>query len=81
MRTRLARWGDSLAVRIDGALARSAELREGDAVEVVVERAGLVLRRVEPRFTLDDLLRDTTPDAYRAVAVDWGPDQGRELVE
>jgi antitoxin MazE len=81
MRTRLARWGDSLAVRIDGALAESAALREGDAVEVVAERDGLVLRRARPRYTLEELLRDTTPEAYRAVAIDWGRDRGRERVE
>ncbi len=40
MRVQLAKWGNSLAVRIPGQCARQAQLKLGDAVEVEVTPTG-----------------------------------------
>jgi antitoxin MazE len=40
MRVQLAKWGNSLAVRIPGSCARQAHLKAGDAVEVEVTPTG-----------------------------------------
>jgi len=46
MKSRLAKWGNSLAVRIPKAVAEAASLREGDDLEFSVEPGGSVnLRR------------------------------------
>ena len=45
MRTSLARWGNSLAVRLPKEAAAAAGLREGAAIELTLENGGIVLRR------------------------------------
>jgi antitoxin MazE len=70
MRTRLDRWGNSLGVRIPKALADEAGLREGDHVEIDVEKGAVVMRRGRPRYTLDELLEGVTPENHN-VDRDW----------
>jgi antitoxin MazE len=68
MQVRLARWGNSLGVRIPKDIATRIGLAEGDRIVISVNR---------PRYTLDELLDGVTPEEMRA-AFDWGPDVGRE---
>ena len=52
---RVAKWGDSLAIRIPAAVAQALELREGDEVEIRVEGSReFALRRRPDR---EDLLK------------------------
>jgi antitoxin MazE len=80
----VGKWGKNLAVRLPGAVASEAGLKEGERVEVETRNGEVVIRRSIPRFTLDELFRGKSPaewrDAY-ADAFDWGPDVGREIVE
>ena len=62
MRTKIDRWGNSLAVRLPKALAERADLREGDHVEMEADRRSITIRRVRPRYTLDELLVGLTPE-------------------
>lgn len=39
---RIAKWGDSLAVRLPAGLGDELGIREGDEIEIVVRRAGAV---------------------------------------
>lgn len=71
MQVRLARWGNSLGVRIPTGIATRIGLAEGDRIVISVNR---------PRYTLDELLEGVTPQEMR-TAFDWGPDVGREAVE
>lgn len=49
----IQQWGNSLAVRIPSAVARSARFSVGQPVEVVLEDDGVVVRPVgEPKLTL-----------------------------
>jgi len=75
MKTHIARWGNSLAVRIPRAYAQQAGLSEGSAVEFVAEGQALVLRR--RRFRLDALLKQIKPENLHGEQ-DWGPRVGRE---
>jgi antitoxin MazE len=54
MRASLARWGNSLAVRVPKEVAASLGLREGAALDLSVEDGALVLRR--RRYDLDELV-------------------------
>jgi antitoxin MazE len=80
MQVRVARWGNSLGVRIPKHLAERAGLREGARVEVEAEADRIVIARARPRYRLAELLQGMTPEAMRE-AFDWGPDRGREIVE
>ncbi len=73
MRTKVARWGHSLAVRIPKPLAEAIGLRPGQEVVLEAGGEGLVLRPLR----LDDLLEAIT-ETNRHEEVDWGPAVGSE---
>jgi antitoxin MazE len=75
MKTQIARWGNSLAVRIPRAFAEQAGLAEGAAVEFVAEGETLVLRR--QRYRLDALLKQVKRENLHGEG-DWGRRAGRE---
>jgi antitoxin MazE len=80
----VGRWGKNLAVRFPGDIARAAGLTEGERVEIETRGGEIVLRRVVPHFTLEELFRGRSPEEWRADyagAYDWGPDVGRERVD
>ncbi|HZZ34179.1 MAG TPA: AbrB/MazE/SpoVT family DNA-binding domain-containing protein [Caulobacteraceae bacterium] len=76
MKVQVARWGNSLGVRLPKKLVRRVGLGEGASVEMTAENGRIVITvRREPR--LDELLRGMSPQAM-AEAFDWGDDRGRE---
>ena len=76
--TQLAKWGNSLAVRIPKAVAEDAQLREGEAVQVTVDREGsLVIKAVRRKYQLSKLVSGITPK-NRHEETDWGEPQGKE---
>jgi len=77
----IQRWGNSLAVRIPGPLAKQLKVHAGTAVELRVERGALVLRpQGRPKYRLKDLLRNCKPSQLHGE-IDFGPDVGREVLE
>ena len=80
MQVRIARWGNSLGVRIPKAIAERLGLTEGARVEIETEDGRVVISHGRPRYVLKDLLVGMTPKAMRK-AFDWGPDIGREAVD
>jgi Growth regulator len=80
MQVQIARWGNSLGLRIPKDMAGKLGLSEGSRVEVAAEDDRLVISHARPRYRLEDLLAGMTPDAV-AEAFDWGGDAGRERVE
>jgi antitoxin MazE len=80
MQVQIARWGNSLGLRIPKELARRVGLREGSRVEIEAEGDRIVISSPRRRYVLAELLKDVTPQAMRE-AFDWGPDLGREHVE
>jgi len=81
MKTRMVKWGNSLAVRIPKAVVEEAKLREGDALEVEVPAEGRVeLHRAARIPTLAQLVSQITPD-NRYGEVSTGGEIGKEIVE
>ncbi len=76
--TRLAKWGNSLALRIPKALTQDAELKEGDAVTVTVAGEGLVIKPARRRIKLHQLVSRITAK-NRHQETDWGRPLGKEL--
>ena len=80
----VGRWGRNLAIRCPGDIARAVGLGEGEQVEIETRNGEIVIRRVIPRFTLEELFHGRSADEWRAEyagAYDWGPDLGRERIE
>jgi len=80
MFARVAKWGNSLGVRVPKDLAAQAGLKDGTQVDIIAEDGRIVITAARPRYKLEDLLAGMTPDAM-SDAFDWGPDMGREIVE
>lgn len=79
MRTKVQRWGNSLAVRIPKAFAEDLGLQEGNPVEIGVVEGDLVVSPPPSRpFTLARLLAEVTEDNLHHE-VDTGPAVGAEV--
>lgn len=77
MRTRVQKWGNSLAVRIPKPFAEGAGLRPSTEVDVSLEKGALRLVPVRPRWRLDQLLSKVTK-RNRHAEVETGFVAGRE---
>jgi antitoxin MazE len=75
---KVAKWGNSLAVRIPQELAVAAGLSEGSPVVVRADEGKVVISRKRRKYRLDDLLNQITPE-NRHELVDWGPPVGKEV--
>jgi antitoxin MazE len=78
MKAQIAKWGNSLAVRIPKAAADAAKLKAGDDLDLDIERSGsLTLRKKKRRPTLKELMRGMTKQ-NRHPETDWGERVGNE---
>jgi antitoxin MazE len=79
MRTRIQKWGNSLAVRIPKPFAEEARLSEDSTVDVSVRNGKLVVVAVEEaELTLAALVAQITPE-NRHSEVDVGKPIGNEI--
>ncbi len=76
--TQIARWGNSLGLRIPKAIAREANVDEGDTVDVSVKHGVIVIRASRPTHSLDQLVARIT-SRNRHGETGWGPAVGDEL--
>ena len=77
MSTQIARWGNSLGLRLPKAVALEAQVDEGDTVEVSVKGGAIVIRAARPTYSLDRLVAKITP-RNRHHESDWGGPVGHE---
>ena len=76
--TQVAKWGNSLAVRIPQAIVKEARLTEGDRLSLDLAGDGsIVLRAARRKYSLAELVSGIKP-RNRHRETDWGPPQGRE---
>jgi antitoxin MazE len=79
MKTRIQKWGNSLALRIPKSLAADAGLRANDPVQLSIVDGALVIQAIAPPpLTLEELLRGITDDNLPG---EWetGPATGKEV--
>lgn len=77
MQLTVAKWGNSLAVRLPSQLARATHLVEGTVVQIEEVDGKLVLTPQHKRYDLADLLA-AWPEDNPATELDWGSPQGQE---
>lgn len=78
MRTKVQRWGNSLAVRIPKPFAEEVGLDQSSTVDVsLLEGALRILPIREPAWTLEALLAEVNEENLHSE-VDSGPPVGRE---
>jgi antitoxin MazE len=78
MKTRVQKWGNSLAVRIPRSFAVEVGLSENAAVDMSVQEGRLVVQpHAEESLSLEDLLRGVTDENLHGEW-DTGPAIGKE---
>ena len=77
LRARIAKWGNSLGVRIPRAIAKKVGLDEGANVEVRVSGRNLVLAPAHREYSLQELVAGITPK-NRHRETNWGAPVGNE---
>jgi antitoxin MazE len=80
MQVSIAKWGNSLGLRVPKEIAARVGLREGARVRIDAKGRTIVISVERPLYELDELLEGLTPEAMHE-AFDWGEDVGREVVE
>jgi len=79
MKTRIQKWGNSLALRIPKSFAEEAGLEQDSSVEMSLKDGRLVIAPdAKSRLTLRRLLAQVTRD-NRHSEVDTGPAVGNEV--
>jgi len=79
MKTRVQKWGNSLALRIPKSFAAEVGLRANGTVELSLVEGALVVQPLTPQPpTLDELLRGITDDNIPSEWHSW-PAVGKEV--
>lgn len=80
MKTRVQKWGNSLAVRIPKSFAVEVGLREASSVEVSLVEGKLIVAPIstKSKFTLEKLLASVNQDNLHSET-DSGAPVGREV--
>jgi antitoxin MazE len=75
----VAKWGNSLAVRIPQHLAKEVELIAGGEVEIIAIDGNLVIKpKRQKQYSLAELIAGITPE-NRHVEIDTGVSVGEEI--
>lgn len=81
MKAQMAKWGNSLAVRIPRHIAEQAKLKAGDLLEIKASAEGSVeLRRTSKVPTLTEMISQITPE-NRYGEISLGVEVGNEVIE
>jgi antitoxin MazE len=77
--TQVAKWGNSLALRIPKSVAQDAQLQEGDPVTVTVASHGnLVVKAARRKYNGKHLV-SLINAKNRHGETEWGPPAGKEI--
>lgn len=75
----IAKWGNSLAIRIPQNLAKEIHLAEGVEIDLAVVDGTLVIKpRSRKRYSLDELIEGITPENIH-TEIDSGIAVGNEV--
>lgn len=78
MKTRLQKWGNSLAVRIPQPFARESNLKENSSVDVRLRNGELIIVPVrEPEYSLEEMVRSISKKNRHSEVAD-GKKRGNE---
>ena len=76
--TQIAKWGNSLGLRLPKSVALEAQVDEGDSVDVSVKNGAIVIRPSRRSYSLEQLVAKITPQ-NRHDEIHRGSPVGREV--
>ena len=74
----VAKWGNSLAIRIPKNIVQQIDLKEGTTIEIEVTNNNIVITPKKIEYTLDDLLAEASKEDMTGE-YDWGEPVGEEV--
>jgi antitoxin MazE len=76
----VAKWGNSLAIRIPQNLAKELDVVEGSEISLILVDGTLVIKpkKSRKRYSLDELVKEITPENLHAE-IDSGIAVGNEV--
>ena len=78
MRSHVAKWGNSLSLRLPKAFVDRLHLKEGDAVDLDVDDGRLLITPAKPSYDLKELLAEITEE-NQPESIDASP-MGQEIL-
>ena len=76
----IQKWGNSLAIRIPNQYAKSLGLRQGSEIDMELLTNEILIKPVETKPTLDDLLAKAEGKTNPHVGYDLGEPEGKEML-
>ena len=77
MKIKIAKWGNSLGIRIPKSIADESCLSEGDEIKIACQGDRIVITPQKPKYTLEQLLEGMSEEHLHSE-IDWGKPVGRE---
>ena len=78
MRTKIKKWGNSLALRIPKSFALNANLRQDELVDISIDKEKIIITPIgEKEYSLDELLEGVSEDNLHGE-FDTGVPVGKE---
>lgn len=74
----VAKWGNSLAIRIPKNIAKKIDLKEGTVISINVTDSNIVITPKKPKYTLEELLAGASTEDFDGE-YDWGEPVGEEI--
>jgi len=78
VKSRISKWGNSLAIRIPKHLGSEIELAEGTEIDLTVLNGSIIITPVSSNYQLEELVRGITPE-NRHTETEWGAPKGTEV--
>ena len=79
MRTKIKKWGNSLALRIPKSFALNANLRQDELVDISIDKERIIITPIgEKEYSLDELLAGVSEDNLHGE-FDTGVPVGKEI--
>ena len=80
MKSKIQKWGNSLAVRIPKSFAAQTEIEQNSIIDLSVEDGKIIVEpeRKKPKYTLEELLDGITEENLHGE-IDFGKPVGKEL--
>ncbi|MDJ0660857.1 MAG: AbrB/MazE/SpoVT family DNA-binding domain-containing protein [Crocosphaera sp.] len=74
---KITKWGNSLGIRLPQEIIKQLGWQEGVKLSLSLENECLILSSTKPKYNLDQLLKDSDPEAQHEE-IDWGEAEGEE---
>lgn len=78
MKTKISKWGNSVALRIPKSFAQQVNLKEGTPVDLKIEKDQLVISPQKQKHNLKTLLSEVNEDNLHEE-IDFGEPEGKEV--